>query len=113
MKALYILIGVAGMYLPTLAMAQVSLETLRTCLAAEDQTKERLNCYDEQIKPAPKQVLAPAKTVQDCRFLKEEDERLNCFNRFVNPATKKNTAQQKLKKPVAGTMAPGSTKQKP
>ena len=110
MKALYILVGVAGIYLPTLAMAQVSLETLRTCLAVEDQTKERLNCYDEQIKPAPKQVLAPAKTVQDCRFVKEEDARLNCFNRFVNPPTKKNTAQQKLKKPAAGTMAPGSAK---
>ena len=110
MKALYILVGVAGMYLPTFAMAQVSLETLRTCLSIEDQTKERLNCYDDQIKPAPKQVLAPAKTVQDCRFVKEEDERLNCFNRFVNPQAKKSTAQPKLKKPAAGTMAPGPPK---
>jgi hypothetical protein len=49
--------------------------------------------------------------VQDCRFLKEEDERLNCFNRFVNPPPKKNTAQQKSKKPAAGTMAPGPPKQ--
>jgi len=107
MKALYVLAGVAGMYLPTFAMAQVSLETLRTCIAIEDQTKERLDCYDDKIKPEPKQVSAPAKTVQDCRFVKEEDERLNCFNRFVNPPTKKNTAQQKPKKPAAGTMAPG------
>ena len=106
MKALYTLIGLAGVYLPTLAMAQVSPETLRTCLTIEDQTKERLDCYDEQIKPEPKQVSAPGKSVQDCRFLKEEDERLNCFNRFVNPAPKKNTAQQKLKKPAVGTMAP-------
>jgi len=111
MRALYVLAGVAGMYLPTYAMAQVSLETLRTCFAIEDQTKERLDCYDDKIKPEPKQVSAPAKTVQDCRFVKEEDERLNCFNRFVNPPTKKNTAQQKLKKPVAGTMAPGPAKQ--
>jgi hypothetical protein len=112
MKALYIvLLAAAGMYLPTFAMAQVSLETLRTCLAVEDQTKERLDCYDDFIKPAPKQVSAPAKTVQDCRFVKEEDERLNCFNRFVNsptknPPAKKSTAQQKVKKPAAGTMAP-------
>jgi hypothetical protein len=101
MKALYVLIAAAGIYLPTFAMAQVSLETMRSCLAIEDQTKERLDCYDGQIKPAPQKVSAPAKTVQDCRFLKEEDERLNCFNRFVNPPTKKNTAQQKLNKPTA------------
>jgi hypothetical protein len=111
MKAIYILLAVAGMYPPTFAMAQVSLETLRSCLAVEDQTKERLDCYDDLIKPAPKQVSAPAKTVQDCRFLKEEDERLNCFNRFANPPSNKNTAQQKLKKPAAGTMAPRPAKQ--
>ena len=70
MKALYVLAGVAGMYLPTFAMAQVSLERLRTCIAIEDQTKERLDCYDDKIKP---ELSAPAKTVQDCRFVKEED----------------------------------------
>jgi hypothetical protein len=111
MKALCILVAVAEMYLPTFAMAQVSLETLRTCLEIEDQSKERLNCYDDNIKPTPKPVTAPAKTAQDCRFVKEEDERLNCFNRFVNPPPKKNTVQQKLRKPAAGAMAPGSPKQ--
>ena len=111
MKACYILSIAAGIYLPTFAMAQVSVEKLRTCLDIEDQTKERLDCYDDFIKPAPKQVSAPAKTVQDCRFVKEEDERLNCFNRFVNPPAKKNAAQQKLKKPGAGTIAPGPAKQ--
>ena len=110
MKALYTVLVAVGMCFPTFAMAQISLETLRTCLDIEDQTKERLDCYDDKIKPAPKPVSAPAKTVQDCRFVKEEDERLNCFNRFVNPPTKKNTAQQKLKKPAAGTMAPGPAK---
>ena len=110
MKALYILLTVAATCLPTIAMAQISRETLRTCLDIEDQTKGRLDCYDEKIKPAPKQVSAPAKTVQDCRFLKEEDERLNCFNRFVNPASKpppkKSAAKQKPKKPAADTQAP-------
>ena len=48
MKALFILVAVAEMYLSTFAMAQVSLETLRTCLDIEDQSKERLNCYDEK-----------------------------------------------------------------
>jgi hypothetical protein len=111
MKARYILLLATGMYLPSFAMAQVSVETLRTCLDIEDQTKERLDCYDDKIKPAPKQVFAPAKTVQDCRFVKEEDERLNCFNRFVNLQPKKNTAQQKPKKPAAGTLVPGPPKQ--
>jgi hypothetical protein len=111
MRALYILVAVAGLNLPTFAMAQISLETLRSCLAVEDQTRERLDCYDDKIKPEPKQVSAPAKSVQDCRFLKEQDERLNCFNRFANSPTKKNTTQQKLKKPASGTMVPGPAKQ--
>lgn len=111
MKAPCILLAVAGMYLPTFAMAQTSLETLRSCLDIEDQTKERLDCYDDKIKPEPKQVSAAAKTVQDCRFLKEEDERLNCFNRFVNPPPKKNTAQPKHKTPAPGTNALRPAKQ--
>jgi hypothetical protein len=110
MKALSILVAVAPLYLSTYAMAQVSLETLRACLDVEDQSKERLNCYDEKIEPAPKPVSTPAKTVQDCRFVKEEDERLNCFNRFVNPPPK-NPAQRKLKKPPAATILPGPAKQ--
>jgi hypothetical protein len=110
MKALYIIVAIAPLYLSTFAMAQVSLETLRTCLDVEDQSKERLNCYDEKIEPAPKPVSTPAKTVQDCRFLKEEDERLNCFNRFVNPQPK-NAAQRKPKKPSTGATPPGPAKQ--
>ena len=95
MKAPYILVVVAGMLLPTCVMAQ----SLRPCLQIEDQTKERLDCYDAKIKPAPKEVSAPAKTVKECRFIQEEDERLTCFNRFVNASSKKNTAQQKRKSP--------------
>ena len=83
----------------TFAVAQVPLKTLRTCLEIEDQSKERLNCYDKKIAPEPKQVSSGAKTVRDCRFVKEEDERLECFNLFVSPPPKKKTAQQKGKKP--------------
>jgi hypothetical protein len=111
MRALYILFALAGLCLPTLATAQILIDALRSCQDIEDQSKERLDCYDEKIKPEPKQVSAPAKRVEDCRFLKEEDERLNCFNRFVNPPPKSNTAQQKTKKPVAGAKAPGPAKQ--
>jgi hypothetical protein len=81
------------------AVAQVPLKTLRTCLEIEDQSKERLNCYDAKIAPKPKQGSSRAKTVSDCRFVKEEDERLECFNRFVSPPPKKNMAQQKGRKP--------------
>ena len=110
MRALYILLAMTGLYLPTFAIAQVTPETLRNCLDVEDQTKERLDCYDEKIKPEPKQVSVSAKIVQDCRFLKEEDERLNCFNRLVNPPPKQNTAQQK-KKPAASRKATTPAKQ--
>lgn len=99
MKALHILVAVAGIYLPTYAMAQVTLQTLRTCLDIEDQSKERLDCYDAKIAPAPKQVSTPAKALTDCRFIEEEDDRLNCFNRFVNAPPKTNTTQKKRKKP--------------
>ena len=69
--------------------------SLRPCLEIEDQTKERLDCYDAQIKPAPKKTSAPAKTVNECRFIQEQDERLTCFNKFVTASSKKNTAPKK------------------
>jgi len=83
----------------TFTEAQVPLKTLRTCLKIEDQSKERLNCYDQKIAPEAKQTSSRAKTVRDCRFVKEEDERLECFNRFVSPPPKKNTAEQKRQNP--------------
>jgi hypothetical protein len=57
MKALYILVAVVGIHLPTFAVAQVPLEALRSCLEVEDQSKERLDCYDEKIAPAPRALL--------------------------------------------------------
>ena len=56
---------------------------LQSCLDIDDGTKERLNCYDGVIAPSPKDKAAPAKTVMDCKFTKEEDERLACYNGFV------------------------------
>jgi hypothetical protein len=89
MKPLFMIALAGGLFLPTFAPAQVPLATLRACLEMEDQSKERLDCYDEKIAPEPKKISTPAKTVQDCRFLREEDDRLNCFDRFVNPPSKK------------------------
>jgi hypothetical protein len=61
---------------------------LQACLDIDDGTKERLNCYDGVIAPAPKPKTIKAKTVADCKFSKEEDERLACFNGFVESMPK-------------------------
>src|SRR3954471_13675391 len=63
---------------------------LQACLEIDDGTKERLNCYDTVIPPAPKAKAGAAKGVMDCRFVKEEDERLTCFNGFVEKIPKLN-----------------------
>jgi hypothetical protein len=57
---------------------------LQSCQDIEDGTKGRLDCYDEVLKPAPKAKAAAAKTVMECKFVKEEDERLACYNGFVD-----------------------------
>jgi uncharacterized protein YciW len=56
---------------------------LQACLEIDDATKERLNCYDAVIAPAPKPKPPAVKGVMDCRAIKEEDERLTSFNCFV------------------------------
>jgi hypothetical protein len=61
---------------------------LQACLDIDDATKERLNCYDAVIAPAPKPKPPAVKGVMDCRAFKEEDERLGCFNGFVEKLPK-------------------------
>ncbi|MBH5402171.1 hypothetical protein HZZ13_30920 [Bradyrhizobium sp. CNPSo 4010] len=61
---------------------------LQACLEIDDGTKDRLNCYDAVIPPAPKPKPAKAKGYADCRFIKEEDERLACFNGFAESIPK-------------------------
>lgn len=61
---------------------------LQACLDTDDGTKDRLNCYDAVIPPAPKPKPAKAKGYADCRFFKEEDERLACFNGFAESIPK-------------------------
>ena len=61
---------------------------LQACQDLDDGTKERLNCYDEVLPPAPKPKAAAAKTVMECKFTKEEDERLACYNGFVDSMPK-------------------------
>jgi len=59
-------------------------QRLQACQDIDDQTKERLNCYDGVYAPQPKPKAAAAKSASECRFQKEEDERLNCYNKFVD-----------------------------
>jgi hypothetical protein len=61
---------------------------LQACLDIDDQTKERLNCYDAVVPPKPNPKAPAAKGVLDCKFTKEEDERLNCYNGFVESIPK-------------------------
>jgi hypothetical protein len=63
-------------------------EKLLACLDIEDESKERLNCYDAIIPPKPRPKSAPANGVMDCRYVKEEDERLKCFNGFADKIPK-------------------------
>ena len=56
---------------------------MQGCLELDDGTKDRLNCYDAILPPAPKPKPAKAKGYADCRFFKEEDERLACWNSFA------------------------------
>jgi len=72
----------------TSAKSQPTAVRLQACLDIDDGTKERLNCYDEVIKPEPKEKAPAAKRVADCKFTKEEDERLACYNGFVESMPK-------------------------
>jgi outer membrane biosynthesis protein TonB len=83
-----------------MAEAQSSLKNLRRCLEFKDMTMPRLICYDAIVPPRTKPKPGPAKVVNDCRFLKEDDERLICFNRFVEDPTKPVVPENPAK-PVA------------
>jgi hypothetical protein len=63
-------------------------EKLLACLEIDDETKDRLDCYDAILPPKPKLKSTPANGVMDCRFVKEEDERLKCFNGFAEKIPK-------------------------
>ena len=59
-------------------------QKLQACQEIDDQTKERLDCYDAVYAPQPKPKAAAAKAASECRFQKEEDERLTCYNKFAD-----------------------------
>jgi hypothetical protein len=61
---------------------------LQACLEIDDETKERLNCYDAIFPPKPKARVPAPKAVTDCPAFKEEDGRLKCFNSFAEKLPK-------------------------
>jgi hypothetical protein len=83
-----------------IAVAGPITEKLRSCLTIEDMTKERLDCYDSIVPPAPKPKPPPAKIITDCKFLKEEDQRLKCFNRFLEMPQRPSTTVVPLASPA-------------
>ena len=62
-----------GFNFATSSFAQSVTERLRGCLAIEDMTKARLDCYDAIVPPS----------IEDCRLVKQEDQRIKCFNQFL------------------------------
>jgi hypothetical protein len=64
-------------------------EKLLACLEIDDETKDRLDCYDAAVPPKqPKSKAGHANGVMDCRYVKEQDERLKCFNGFAEKIPK-------------------------
>ena len=61
---------------------------MQACLEIDDETKERLNCYDGIFPPKPKARVPAPKAVTDCAAFKEEDARLKCFNDFAEKLPK-------------------------
>ena len=70
------------------AKPQSTAAKLQACLEIDDETKERLTCYDAIVPPKPKAKAPAAKAVTDCASFKEEDERLKCFNGFAEKIPK-------------------------
>lgn len=61
---------------------------MQACLEIDDETKERLNCYDTIFPPKPKARVPAPNAVTDCTAFKEEDGRLKCFNGFAEKLPK-------------------------
>ena len=65
------------------AQGESLMPKFQMCLAIQDGTKERLECFDRIVPPQPRKVTKVPISILECRFPKEEDERLRCYNRFV------------------------------
>ncbi len=111
-SAIYVAISALALLAASVSLAATPEEMaqLRSCLSIDNKTKERIDCYDAVIRPAPFFPPPLAKVVDECRFIDEKDVRLLCFNRFVattsapNPPARtmrlSNASRSKPSKPV-------------
>ena len=102
MKRIWIVaLALTSTFAAVQAYAQVPPEELRKCIFIEDMTRERLDCFDKLIRPEAFQVLQQAapKTVNDCRYIREQDARLKCFNRFATQTAAPAPVQRAAPKP--------------
>jgi hypothetical protein len=58
-------------------------EKAQKCLKIEDESMDRLNCYDAAVKPQPNPNPPPVKGILDCRHIVDINERLGCYNGFA------------------------------
>jgi hypothetical protein len=58
-------------------------EKAQKCLKIEDETDERLHCYDAAVKPQPNPNPPPVEGIRDCRHIVDVNERLSCFDGFA------------------------------
>jgi hypothetical protein len=65
------------------AAQQIPLDRLRPCQAIPEMTKERLDCFDAVMPPAPRTFTAAPRSILECRFYREQDDRLRCYLNFA------------------------------
>ena len=63
-------------------------EKAQKCLKIEDQSIDRLNCYDAAVKPQPNPNPPPVKGILDCRHIVDINDRLGCFDGFAEQIPK-------------------------
>lgn len=90
--------------------APITLERFRACLAFEDMTKERLDCYDSIVSPAPSDhiaISAPGERIYIGRRFRNDTERLEkLFEFYTRMSVRK--AEIKANKRQRGATRNGS-----
>ena len=58
-------------------------EKAQKCLKIEDETNDRLHCYDAAVTPQPNPNPPTVRGIRDCRHIVDTNERLSCFDGFA------------------------------
>ena len=76
--------GVARRPAPAITAPQIPIERFRPCHTMDEMTKERLDCFDALVPPAPPpQFTAQPRSIFECRYFREQDDRLRCYVNFT------------------------------